>query len=323
MKKNIISGEVVKITSENDLVFVHYRRMTKGVIETITFDYDYAGPQLEKLKRKYRFRWFKPTLTLTSVHGEFIKAVFDDTIEFNSDMTLINALEKKSKELSADFKDLFDAYLKNVHAEPADKLLISIYSLPLLLRYWPAVLLHRFKKDPKALKRLTVLVKLLKIVNKLKPFERFDPYKIRLSLFDTKFMEGCDHDWDEVLLYRDENPDVCNFWDCFSEDSEVRKELEKEGLCASAQKYQLVINYFDYLTRLMKFTYEQDIEIFEKNISYDSGHFLSPDKRVRTDEEELKQIVKKLTLFRLPSDFLLGNRLTSDEISALIRIIKL
>lgn len=323
MKERIITCQVIKIMTSGDKVLVRYRETADDPVREISFDYSLAGARLEELKRKYRFKLSRPTMILTYVHGELIRVKFDQAIEFNSKMMQIRIWENEAAGLLADFRVKFDAFIERQQPEAEEKLLVKIYGLPLLLRYWPLALLHVYKNDTNVLKRITVLVKLLKITDRLYPNHGFTPNKFS-NPFQMNPLEGVSYEWDEVLLYKSQDAPITHgIWECFSDDSIVRKQLVEAGLTLIEGEDPLIINYLDYLTRRFKYAYFYDVKAMENNLQMGGGGLLSAEFRLQKDEDELKSNISKMYLFRQHSDLLIERRLSLEEINGLIRIIKL
>lgn len=326
MKTREIKYLVIGIENKEDKVIVRYALTAKHVAMTLTFDHTKYGNQLEEYRKKHRFKFKKPALTLTYQHGEIIRAKFEQGPEFNRYPEEFKELEKLEEKLLAEFKNGFDAYLNKLQPEPINELRIKAFSLPPLLRYWPLALLNRFEKDPTMLKRISVLLKLLQIVNLRLPHENYEisPFSLR-GLTDGmgKLLDGCSYEWDEVLLYKHENRPICSMWDCLLQNSDIRAQLKDFGLVSETVKDEMVISYLDYLTRQMIYTYNRDITVFERNLSVGGGGLFSPEYRLLTDNDELKKNVKKLYLYRIDSDFLAGNKIPVQDMYGIIQFIQL
>lgn len=323
MKTSEIKFLVLGIENKEDKVIVRYALTAKHVAMTLTFDHTKYGNQLEEYRKKHRFKFKKPALTLTYKHGEIIRAKFEQGPEFDRYPEEFKELEKLEEKLLAEFKKGFDAYLNKLQPEPINELRIKAFSLPPLLRYWPLALLNLFEKDPAMLKRISVLLKLLQIVNLRRPHENYEisPFSLR-GLTDSmgKLLDGCNYEWDEILLYKHENRPICSMWDSLAENSDVRKQLKDFSL---ASENEMITSYLDYLTRQMVYTYSRDITVFEKNLSVGGGGLFSPEYRLLSDNDELRKNVKKLYLYRIDSDFLAGNIIPVQDMYGIIQFIQL
>lgn len=325
MKKTVLTFTIENVEFKGDKIIVKLSDDSRDRLKAFAFDYAIAGKQLEEYINKNRKRLRSKSLEVTYIHSEVTHAKFEDGPEFSRKTDEIKALEQKASELLADFQVRFNTYIERIKPETEKELLIKAHSLPLLLKYWPLSLLYRYGKDKSMLKRVTVLLKLLQIVNINVPSREYDPYHIDLRFTQKleKMLSGCYLEWDEVLLYLEEQGEYCSSWYCFSDDSTVRDQLQSFGLKAKSQEDELIICYLDYLTRLIAFAYERDVKAFEESLPRGNVGFFSSEKLNYSESDTLKRNIQKLEMFRLESDFLAGNKIPNNEMSGIIHLLNL